>query len=85
MTDWNAIVIIHTTKAHQIPNYVRTYLQRFSNLSKLVLVSTSGGGDEVITDFEVEAIGTASRLADTHKIVNRIVSKVEHILASDNN
>ena len=68
VTDWDTIVIIHTTKAHQIPNYVKTYLQRFSNLSKLVLVSTSGGGDEVVTEFEVEAISTASRLADTNKI-----------------
>jgi len=63
-TDWNAIVIIHTTKVHQMPKYVSTYLQRFSDLSRFILVSTSGGGDEMITEFEVDAISTASRLSD---------------------
>jgi hypothetical protein len=81
--DWNAIVIIHTTKAHQMPKYVSTYLKRFSDLSRFVLVSTSGGGDEMVTEFEVDAICTASWLSDAEKIANRVASKVENILASN--
>ena len=82
-TDWNAIVIIHTTKVHQMPKYVSTYLQRFSDLSRFILVSTSGGGDEMITEFEVDAISTASRLSDANKIASRVVSKVENILSAN--
>jgi hypothetical protein len=82
-TDWNAIVIIHTTKAHQMPKYVSTYLKRFSDLSRFVLVSTSGGGDEMVTEFEVDAICTASWLSDAKKISDRVASKVENILASN--
>ena len=81
--NWNAIVIIHTTKVHQMPKYVSAYLQRFSDLSRFVLVSTSGGGDEMVTEFEVDAISTASRLSDAEKIALRVASKVEDILASN--
>lgn len=85
VTDWNAIVIIHTTQAHRMPKSVRTYLERFSSLSKVVLVATSGGGDEMVTEFEVDAICTASRIALTDKISSRTISSVENILATVSN
>jgi hypothetical protein len=80
--DWNAVVIIHTTKVHQIPKYVSGYLQQFPDLSNFVLVSTSGGGDEVVTEFEVDSISAASWMPDAEEIAARVVSKVENILTS---
>ena len=85
VTDWSAVVIIHTTQAHHMPKSVRTYLERFSSLSKVVLVATSGGGDEMVTEFDVDAISTASRLESVDKIYKRTISKVENILDTLNN
>jgi hypothetical protein len=82
-TDWDVTVIIHTTKVHQMPKYVSSYLKRFSDLSSFVLVSTSGGGDEMVTEFEVDAICTASWLSDAETIADRVVSKVDGILVSN--
>ena len=85
ISGWNAVVIIHTTKAHKIPQYVKTYLNRFPSLSKVVLVSTSGGGDEVVTEYDIDAISTASRLEDTEKIANLTITKVKDILPNQIN
>jgi hypothetical protein len=78
--DWEAIVIIHTTKVHKIPRYVSTFLEGFSDYSNLILISTSGGGDEVITEFEVDAISTASSRSLTDTIAGLAISKIRNIL-----
>ncbi len=78
--DWEAILIIHTTKAHKIPRYVSTFLEGFSDYSNLILVSTSGGGDEVVTEFEVDAISTASQRSLTETIAELTISKIKNIL-----
>jgi len=80
VSDWNAIVIIHTTQAHHMPKSVKNYLKKFTNLSKVILIATSGGGDELVTEFEVDAISTASRLDVTDQIVESIILKVDEIL-----
>jgi hypothetical protein len=84
-SDWQAIVIMHTTKAHKIPRYVSTFLEGLSNYSNLVLISTSGGGDEVITEFEVDAISTASSRSLTDTIAGLAISKINNILQEDLN
>lgn len=83
--DWQAIVIMHTTKAHKIPGYVSTFLEGLSDYSNLVLISTSGGGDEVITEFEVDAISTASSRSLTDTIAGLAISKIKNILQEDLN
>ena len=79
-SEWNAIIIIHTTKAHKIPRYVSRFLGSLQDFSNIVLISTSGGGDEVITEFEIDAISTASRMSDTRNIAAHAIAKVERIL-----
>ena len=79
-SEWNAIIIIHTTKAHKIPRYVSRFLGSLPDFSNIVLISTSGGGDEVITEFEIDAISTASRMSETSNIADRAFAKVERIL-----
>jgi hypothetical protein len=83
--DWQAILIMHTTKAHKIPRYVSTFLEGLSDYSNLVLISTSGGGDEVITEFEVDAISTASSRSLTDTITGLAISKINNILYKDLN
>lgn len=78
--EWEAIIIIHTTKAHMIPRYVSTFLEGLTDYSNLVLISTSGGGDEVITEFEIDAISTASLKSLTDEISTLTISKIENII-----
>jgi hypothetical protein len=82
--DWNAIIIIHTTQIHGMPKAAKNYLTKIPDLSKVVLVTTSGGGDEVVTEFDVDAISTASRLVVTDTIAKWTVSKVVNIIALGN-
>lgn len=83
VTDWNANVIIHTSQIHGMPKEVRAYLSRVPNLHKVVLVTTSGGGDEVVSEFDVDSISTASRLSSIDTIIKGIISKLAIILETD--
>jgi hypothetical protein len=83
--NWNAIVIIHTTKVHQIPKYVKTYLDKLKNYSNVILISTSGGGDEIVTGYDVDAISTASRLQDIEIIAGLTDKKIKRILEMEGN
>ena len=84
-SDWKAIIIIHTTKAHKIPRYVSSFLDDLPDYSNIVLICTSGGGDEVISEYEIDAISTASRMSETNNIANLAISKVERILQTEIN
>jgi len=77
--DWNAIIIIHTTQIHGMPDEAKRFLSRGSDLSKIVLVTTSGGGDEAVTEFEIDAISTASRLSVTNQITDWAIAKIDRI------
>jgi len=80
---WDATVIIHTTQIHGMPEEARSYLSRSDDLSKVALVSTSGGGDEVVTEFEVDAISCASHLSLTDTLAKWTISRLDHILAKN--
>jgi len=82
VTDWDAIVIIHASQAHGMPKSARAFLESFPDHSKVILVTTSGGGDEKINEFEVDAVSTASRLSSTDMISDWAVAKVKHILSN---
>lgn len=82
-TDWDAILIIHTTQIHGMPEAAMNYLERVPDLSKVVLITTSGGGDETVSEFDVDAISTASRMASVDKIADWTISKVKIILANN--
>ena len=76
-SDWDAIVIIHSAQIHKMPREAELFLKRSVDLSKVILVSTSGAGDDKIEGFEVDAISTASRITITHKIVNWLIPRIE--------
>jgi len=81
-TEWDATIIIHTTQIHGMPEAARSFLETSTDLSKVVLVTTSGGGDEAVTEFDVDAISTASRISSTDKIADWAALKVKNILVS---
>ena len=75
--DWDAIVIIHSAQVHKMPKEAELFLKRSVDLSKVILVSTSGAGDDKIEGFEVDAISTASRITITHKVINWLIPSIE--------
>ncbi|MFC2082277.1 hypothetical protein ACFLQT_00950 [Bacteroidota bacterium] len=81
--DWDAIIIIHTTQIHGMPDEARRFLSRASDLSKIVLITTSGGGDETVTEFEIDAISTASRLSVTNQITDWAIAKLDRIFENE--
>ena len=75
--DWDAIIIIHTLQIHEMPKEAETFLSKVSNLSKIMLVSTSGAGDDIVEGFDVDAISSASRMAAIPIIIKWINNKLE--------
>ena len=63
-----------------MPQSAEEFLNVSGDFSKAVLVTTSGGGDEEVKNFEVDAVSTASRLNATPQIVKYVTDKLEIIL-----
>ena len=63
-----------------MPESAEEFLKVSSDLSKVILVTTSGGGDEEVKNFDVDAVSTASRLSATPQIVKSVTDKLEIIL-----
>ena len=59
--NWDAIIIIHTLQIHEMPEEAHTFLSGVDDLSKVMLISTSGAGDDMVEGFDVDAISSASR------------------------
>lgn len=82
--DWDVVIIIHTMQVHKMPAGAKKFLEKTIDFANIMLVSTSGGGDDVVTDFEVDAISAASRLNKVPRIIDWIGEKLENKLASGN-
>lgn len=80
---WDAIIIIHTMQIHKMPKEAQLFLAEEKDLSRIMLVSTSGGGDDFVTDFDVDAISTPSRASVTPQIIDWVSVKVDDILKSE--
>lgn len=76
VADWDAVIIIHTMQMHFMPEEVEKFLQQSDDFSKLMMVSTSGAGDEVVEGFDVDAISSASREAAIPQIVKWLNEKL---------
>jgi hypothetical protein len=68
-SDWDAIIMLHTMQIHKMPKEARRFLERQKDLSRTMLVCTSGGGDEIIAGFAVDAISSPSRLSRLPEVV----------------
>ena len=76
--DWSAIVIVHTWQMGRPPPPVKSFVDGVRERRKLVALTTSGGGDFKLPG--VDAISSASRMADVPPRVTDIVSRVDAIL-----
>lgn len=81
---WDAVIIIHTMQIHKMPKEAQLFLAAENDLSRIMLVSTSGGGDDFVTDFDVDAISTPSRASITPQIIEWVKEKMKNKLNREN-
>jgi len=81
--EWDAIIIIHTLQIHEMPDEAQSFLTEVNNLSKVMLVSTSGAGDDVVEGFNVDAISSASRDSAIPIITKWVIKRLDEKLGSD--
>ncbi len=78
--DWNAVVLIHTTEQWKMPPDVKAYLDRAKDLSKVIILTTSGSGEWKAKDYNVDIITSASRKEELPGLIKEISSRLELIL-----
>lgn len=81
---WTAVIIIHTMQIHKMPKEARAFIAEENDLARLMLVSTSGGGDDMVTDFDVDAICAPSRMSKIPKILEWVNEKMDEKIKSEN-
>ena len=82
--DWSAIIIIHTMQIHKMPAKAKKFLDEADDFSNIMLVCTSGGGDEIFTDYDVDAISSASRMNKIPAIIGWIGNRLEESKIASN-
>ena len=79
---WDAIVIIHATQVHGMPGSAEKFLKRLDDISKVIIVSTSGSGDEMYEGLGCDAVSSASRLSKLEEVFQWCTPRIERLLAS---
>lgn len=78
---WNAVVVIHTWENWKPQVDAKVYLEHVKNLSKVIVLTTSGEGDYKIEG--VNAITSASVMADIPARILDIKNRLNSILDRD--
>ncbi|HSO36437.1 MAG TPA: hypothetical protein VLT33_28120 [Labilithrix sp.] len=78
--DWNAVVVLHTWEMSKPPAAVKTFIDRAQARDRLVVLATSGEGNQHIAG--VDTITAASVMATAPAKADRIAIQVEKILAA---
>ena len=82
--EWDAVVLIHTTERWKLQPDVKAYLDRSEDLSKVVLLTTSGSGKWKTKDFKVDVITSASKMSEINSVLKKIISRLNVILGKVN-
>ena len=78
--EWSAVVLIHTWEIGKPQPDAQAFAQRVGNSKKLIVVTTSGSGEEKLPD--VDAISSASSIADSATQVNRIAKRLDALVGN---
>ncbi|MBC8193083.1 MAG: hypothetical protein ISR87_00910 [Candidatus Marinimicrobia bacterium] len=73
---WSNIIILNTSIADNMNSHVRQFVDRVGPSDKIMVITTSGGGDFTPPNLEVDGITTASKLNETEKMATRIFQMV---------
>jgi len=72
--EWDALVLIHTTQQYKLQPNVKEYPDRAKDLSKVILVTTSGSGEWKTEDYEVDIFTSASKMDELGLLVDNILA-----------
>jgi hypothetical protein len=78
--EWDAIVVLHTWEMGRPPAEVQAFMERAADRLRIVVLTTSGGGDFKMDG--VDAISSASRMADVSLRATDVTSRVDAILGA---
>lgn len=81
--EWDALVLIHACQQYKINPDVKKYLDKAKNLSKVILVITSGSGEWKTDEYEVDIFTSASKLNELNSLVSSILDKIKTILEDE--
>ncbi|MBC8375086.1 MAG: hypothetical protein H8E26_03505 [FCB group bacterium] len=73
---WAEIIILNTSIADRMNTRVSHFLDMVGPIENILVITTSGGGDFVPPNLEVDGITTASRLNETEKMATRIFQMI---------
>lgn len=76
--EWKAIVLIHDWEMWKAPPVVTAFVSRLQDHSRVVDVTTSGGGTEKLPG--VDAISSASKLSEVKMLARTVSDKVSNLL-----
>lgn len=77
-SEWSAIVILHTWENFKPQKDAREFIERSASRDKLIVLSTSGSGTEMIED--VDGITSASLPEEVTSNADTIVARVKTLL-----
>jgi len=78
--EWDGVVFIHTTERWKLQPDVKAYLNRAKDLSKVVLLTTSGSGKWKTKDYDIDAITSASKKNELSSLTAKIIARLDLIL-----
>jgi predicted nucleotide-binding protein (sugar kinase/HSP70/actin superfamily) len=79
--EWTAIAIMHTWENWRSQPDAAQFIKEAGNLEKLVVVSTSGGGDMMIEG--IDGISAASQKGQPRPTANYVIKRVTAIIKNE--
>lgn len=76
--EWTAILVMHTWESAGPPTDAKVFLERSTELDKVVVLSTSGDGDRTMEG--IDAIASASQIDEVSGHVSELVSRFDSIM-----
>lgn len=81
VTDWDAMIILHTWEIGVPPQSVTDFVAKVVDREKLIVVATSGSGEEFIEG--IDGISSASLMHEIPNQVQLIVDKIYGLITTN--
>lgn len=78
--EWNSLVLINTCQQYKLHPDVKKYLDKAKNLSKVILVITSGSGEWKTDEYDADIFTSTSKMYELKPLVSSILTLVKTIL-----
>lgn len=78
--EWNSLILINTCQQYRLHPDVKKYLDNAKNLSKVMLVITSGSGEWTTDEYDVDIFTSASKMSELKSMVGSILTRIQTIL-----